>query len=199
MSYHPLVAVYGSARIEPNDARFDAAHAIGAALAGAGLTVATGGYQGVMAAVSRGAHEAGGEVLGYTVSAWDGLPANQWVTREVDSPDLFERLRLFAKADLMIALDGGIGTLTEIAVSWNLLQVGSTAQPLLMIGDEWVEFVDFVAKRLVVDGRDLALVRTLPSGTSPSVVVAEARALIGRHLGLGGPWETGRAVTEPAG
>lgn len=192
MTYRPIVAVYGSARIEATDSRYASARAIGAALAGAGLVVATGGYEGVMGAVSRGAHEEGGEVIGYTVSAWDGLPANQWVTRVVDSPDLFERLRLFAKADLMIALDGGIGTLTEIAVSWNLLQVGSTAQPLLMVGDEWVDLVAFVERRLVVDARDLALVRTLPSGTSPSAVIAEARALIGRHLGLGGPWESAR-------
>ncbi|RLT25024.1 MAG: hypothetical protein DWI45_01990 [Chloroflexi bacterium] len=192
MTHHPIVAVYGSARIGTDDPRFAAARALGGALAQAGLTVATGGYQGVMAAISRGAHDAGGEVIGYTVSSWDGLPANEWVTREVDSADLFERLRLFSKADLMIALDGGIGTLTEVAVSWNLLQVGSSAQPLLMVGDEWAELVDFVARRLVVAPEDLALVRTLPSGTSPSTIVAEARALIGRRLGLGGPWESAR-------
>ncbi len=192
MTHHPIVAVYGSARIGTDDPRFAAARALGGALAQAGLTVATGGYQGVMAAISRGAHDAGGEVIGYTVSSWDGLPANEWVTREVDSADLFERLRLFSKADLMIALDGGIGTLTEVAVSWNLLQVGSSAQPLLMVGDEWAELVDFVARRLVVAPEDLALVRTLPSGSSPSTIVAEARALIGRRLGLGGPWESAR-------
>ena len=192
MTHHPIVAVYGSARIGTDDPRFAAARALGGALAQAGLTVATGGYQGVMAAISRGAHDAGGEVIGYTVSSWDGLPANEWVTRKVDSVDLFERLRLFSKADLMIALDGGIGTLTEVAVSWNLLQVGSSAQPLLMVGDEWAELVDFVARRLVVAPEDLALVRTLPSGTSPSTIVAEARALIGRRLGLGGPWESAR-------
>lgn len=192
MTHHPIVAVYGSARIGTDDPRFAAARALGGALAQAGLTVATGGYQGVMAAISRGAHDAGGEVIGYTVSSWDGLPANEWVTREVDSADLFERLRLLSKADLMIALDGGIGTLTEVAVSWNLLQVGSSAQPLLMVGDEWAELVDFVARRLVVAPEDLALVRTLPSGTSPSTIVAEARALIGRRLGLGGPWESAR-------
>ena len=192
MTHHPIVAVYGSARIGTDDPRFAAARALGGALAQAGLTVATGGYQGVMAAISRGAHDAGGEVIGYTVSSWDGLPANEWVTRKVDSADLFERLRLFSKADLMIALDGGIGTLTEVAVSWNLLQVGSSAQPLLMVGDEWAELVDFVARRLVVAPVDLVLVRTLPSGTSPSTIVAEARALIGRRLGLGGPWESAR-------
>jgi uncharacterized protein (TIGR00730 family) len=192
VTHHPIVAVYGSARIGTDDPRFAAARALGGALAQAGLTVATGGYQGVMAAISRGAHDAGGEVIGYTVSSWDGLPANEWVTREVDSADLFERLRLFSKADLMIALDGGIGTLTEVAVSWNLLQVGSSAQPLLMVGDEWAELVDFVARRLVVAPEDLALVRTLPSGSSPSTIVAEARALIGRRLGLGGPWESAR-------
>ena len=52
MTNHPIVAVYGSARIGTDDPRFAAARALGGALAQAGLTVATGGYQGVMAAIS---------------------------------------------------------------------------------------------------------------------------------------------------
>ena len=46
----------------------------------AGYTVATGGYEGIMGAASRGARSKGGDVLGYTVTSWDGLPANEAVT-----------------------------------------------------------------------------------------------------------------------
>lgn len=197
MTERLIVGVYGSARLPENDPRWVAAFELGAALAEAGYTVATGGYEGVMGAASRGARSKGGEVLGYTVTSWDGLPANEAVTRRIDSADLFDRLRLFSEADLLIALDGGIGTLAEITVAWNLLQV-SDARPLLLVGDAWVELVDFVRRRLVVGPADLAVVRVLPSGTPTGTVLAEARRLMGARLGLGAPWEATHGATSPA-
>lgn len=197
MTERHIVGVYGSARLPESDPRWVAAFELGAALAEAGYTVATGGYEGVMGAASRGAKSKGGEVLGYTVTSWDGLEANEAVTRRVDSADLFDRLRLFSEADLLIALDGGIGTLAEITVAWNLLQV-SDARPLLLVGDAWVELVDFVRRRLVVGSEDLAVVHVLPSGTPTGTVLAEARRLMGARLGLGAPWEATRSATSPA-
>ncbi len=191
-----IVGVYGSARLPESDPRWVAAFNLGAALAEAGYTVATGGYEGIMGAASRGAKSKGGEVLGYTVTSWDGLEANEAVTRRIDSADLFDRLRLFSEADLLIALDGGIGTLAEIAVAWNLLQV-SDARPLLLVGDAWVELVDLVRRRLVVGPEDLAVVRVLPSGTPASIVLGEARLLMGARLGLGAPWEASHAAPSP--
>lgn len=188
MTEQLIVGIYGSARLPESDPRWAAAFALGAALAEAGFTIATGGYEGIMGAASRGARSKGGEVLGYTVTSWDGLPANEAVTQRIDSADLFERLRRFSSADLLIGLDGGIGTLAEIAVAWNLLQV-SDARPLLLVGDPWIELVDLVRRRLVVGPADLAIVRTLPSGTPASMVVAEARLLMGARLGIGAPWE----------
>jgi len=197
MTKRLIVGVYGSARLPESDPRWVAAFELGAALAEAGYTVATGGYEGVMGAASRGAKSKGGEVLGYTVTSWDSLEANEAVTRRIDSADLFDRLRLFSEADLLIALDGGIGTLAEIAVAWNLLQV-SDAQPLLLVGDAWVELVDLVRRRLVVGPADLAVVRVLPSGTPASAVLAEARLLMGARLGLGAPWEASHPAPSPA-
>ncbi len=197
MTERLIVGVYGSARLPESDPRWVAAFELGAALAETGYTVATGGYEGVMGAASRGARSKGGEVLGYTVTSWDGLPANEAVTRRIDSADLFDRLRLFSEADLLIALDGGIGTLAEITVAWNLLQV-SDARPLLLVGDAWVELVDFVRRRLVVGPADLAVVRVLPSGTPTGTVLAEARRLMGARLGLGAPWEATRGATSPS-
>lgn len=197
MTERLIVGVYGSARLPESDPRWVAAFELGAALAEAGYTVATGGYEGVMGAASRGAKSKGGEVLGYTVTSWDGLEANEAVTRRVDSADLFDRLRLFSEADLLIALDGGIGTLAEITVAWNLLQV-SDARPLLLVGDAWVELVDFVRRRLVVGPADLAVVRVLPSGTPTGTVLAEARRLMGARLGLGAPWEATHGATSPS-
>ena len=197
MTERLVVGVYGSARLTADDPRWVAAFNLGAALAEAGFTVATGGYEGIMGAASRGAKSKGGEVLGYTVTAWDGLPANDAVTRRVDSADLFDRLRLFSEADLLIGLDGGIGTLAEVAVAWNLLQV-SDARPLLLVGDAWAELVDLVRRRFVVGPADLEVVHVLPSGTPASMVLAEARLLMGARIGIGAPYEATRGASAPA-
>jgi uncharacterized protein (TIGR00730 family) len=186
----PIVGVYGSARLPESDEHYQYAVAVGRALAGEGFIVATGGYAGVMEAVSKGAREVGGEVIGYTVTSWDGLPANRYVTENLDSKDLFERLRKFSEVDLLIALDGGLGTLAEVVVSWNLLQVGSDARPLLMVGEQWQALHDYVRKTLIVGEADLDVVRILPEGSSPTLVASTACELVGQRLGLGGPWES---------
>ena len=186
----PIVGVYGSARLPDTDEHYQYAVAVGRALAGEGFIVATGGYAGVMEAVSKGARDVGGEVIGYTVTSWDGLPANRYVTQQQDSADLFERLRKFSEVDLLIALDGGLGTLAEVVVSWNLLQVGSDARPLLMVGEQWQALHDYVRKTLIVGEADLDVVRILPEGSSPTLVASTACELVGQRLGLGGPWES---------
>ena len=186
----PIVGVYGSARLPETDEHYQYAVAVGRALAGEGFIVATGGYAGVMEAVSKGARDVGGEVIGYTVTSWDGLPANRYVTEEQDSKDLFGRLRKFSEVDLLIALDGGLGTLAEVVVSWNLLQVGSDARPLLMVGEQWQALHDYVRKTLIVGEADLDVVRILPEGSSAKLVAATACELVGQRLGLGGPWES---------
>jgi uncharacterized protein (TIGR00730 family) len=194
----PIVGVYGSARLPETDERYQYAVAVGRALAGEGFIVATGGYAGVMEAVSKGARDVGGEVIGYTVTSWDGLPANRYVTEELDSKDLFERLRKFSEVDLLIALDGGLGTLAEVVVSWNLLQVGSDARPLLMVGEQWQALHDYVRKTLIVGEADLNVVRILPEGTSAELIAATACELVGQRLGLGGPWESLARPTDDA-
>lgn len=186
----PIVGVYGSARLPETDEHYQYAVNVGRALAGEGFIVATGGYAGVMEAVSKGARDVGGEVIGYTVTSWDGLPANRYVTEEQDSKDLFERLRKFSEVDLLIALDGGLGTLAEVVVSWNLLQVGSDARPLLMVGEQWQALHDYVRTTLIVGEADLDVVRILPEGSSAELVAATACELVGQRLGLGGPWES---------
>lgn len=183
----PLIAVYGSARISANDPRYTAAEALGGALANAGFRVATGGYTGIMEAVSRGAHAVGGTVLGLTVTSWDGAPANRWVSEQIDSRDLFDRLRHFSHADLGIAVEGGVGTLVEVATAWNLLQVGPDPRPLLLVGDAWGEMVDLIARRFVVGPADLALIEVLPSAAPPSAIIAAVLRLLGTRAGSAAP------------
>jgi uncharacterized protein (TIGR00725 family) len=106
--------------------------------------VATGGYTGVMEGASRGAAEAGGHVIGVTcgmIETWKGLRANAWVHEVKRFETLRERLNhLVEFCDAAIALPGGIGTLSEVALTWSLLQTGEIkAKPLVVVGRVWTE------------------------------------------------------------
>lgn len=137
-----IVSIFGGSAPKPGTPAYEEARALGAALARAGWTVATGGYTGVMEAASRGACEAGGHVIGVTCSLieeWKGLRANEWVIEEKRFATLRERLgHLVEFCDAAVALPGGIGTLSEVALTWSLLQTGEIKRkPLITVGLLW--------------------------------------------------------------
>ena len=141
------ISVFGSSAPRPGDETYDLARAVGRLLAEAGFAVATGGYAGTMEAVSRGAAEAGGHVIGVGAQRIEqfrpgGL--NEWVVEEVQYETLQERvLHLVRNNDGMIVLPGGIGTLSELALAWSFLQVGEIdARPLVLLGEIWQETMD---------------------------------------------------------
>ncbi len=155
------VTVFGSSRATPDEAAYRDAVRLGRLLAERGYTVCSGGYTGVMEGVSRGAAEAGGTVIGVTVEAWASRQQpNAWVTREVVTPHLFERLRRLVESDAYVALRGGPGTLGEVALAWNLFQTESIPlRPLILVGPEWRQLVRCFEAGLRVESRDLALLQ----------------------------------------
>src|SRR5947208_6069956 len=120
-----MIAVFGSSTVQPDEPAWRLAYDLGRALAEAGADIMTGGYSGVMEACSRGAHEAGGHVIGVTVELFEKRgPANRWVKERVHTADLFDRLRqIVERADGFVALPGSLGTLTEVFLTWTLLAV----------------------------------------------------------------------------
>jgi uncharacterized protein (TIGR00730 family) len=134
---------------------------LGRLLAEAGYTVCSGGYAGVMEAVSRGAREAGGTVLGITVEPWSARKQpNSWLSREVATPHLFERLRRLIESDAYVAMPGGLGTLGEVAIAWNLFQTASIPlRPLILVGASWRAFLQSLRAGVRVEAEDLALLR----------------------------------------
>ncbi len=141
-----IVSVFGGSAPRPDSAPYGEAQTLGALLARAGWTVATGGYSGVMEATSRGAAEAGGHVIGVTcelIENWKGLRANPWVTEEKKFSTLRERLyHLVEFCDAAVALPGGIGTLSEVALTWSLMQTGEIKRkPLVVVGQVWSETI----------------------------------------------------------
>jgi hypothetical protein len=141
------VTIFGSSQTRPGDPAYAQALHLGELLGKAGCTVLTGGYIGTMEAVSRGAAEAGGHVIGVTcedIERWRPVKANAWVQEEWSCPTLLARLeRLIDGCEAALALPGGPGTLTEIALTWNLLLTKSiTPRPLILIGPGWQNTFD---------------------------------------------------------
>ena len=143
-SDRPLIAAFGSSAVQPGDPAYHLAHDLGREIARAGATVMTGGYNGTMEACSKGAHEAGGHVIGVTVELFEARgPVNAWVKERVHTPDLYERLRyLVDRADGFIVLPGSIGTLNELFLTWTLVATGGRhAAPIVLLGSHWRDFV----------------------------------------------------------
>ena len=111
----PVVAVVGTG--EPDDQLERLAEAVGAGLAVAGVTVVCGGLGGVMAAACRGAKGQGGRTVGILPGA-DPAAANAWVDLAIPTGLGEARNALVARAaEVVIAIGGGYGTLSEIALA----------------------------------------------------------------------------------
>lgn len=156
--------MFGSSRLRPDDPEYVAAERLGRLLGEAGWTVATGGHDGAMAAVSRGAHGAHAHVIGVTLPTADGhRRPNDWVAEERPAQNLFARLEMLIDADAWVAVAGGVGTLAEIAVAWNLMQNAHVpSRPLILVGERWRRVLDVLRAELVVDPADLVMVTVAP-------------------------------------
>jgi uncharacterized protein (TIGR00730 family) len=141
------VSVFGGAQPREGEAAYTEALELGRLLAERGHTVLTGGYIGTMEAVSRGAHEAGGHVIGVTceeIERWRPIGANKWVKEELKKVTLIDRLHtLIHESEAALALPGGAGTLAEVSMMWNLMTVESLhRRPLVLIGRGWQSTFD---------------------------------------------------------
>lgn len=131
----PVIAVFGSSGITQESEAAHIAERAGHLLATAGFVVCNGGYMGAMEACSRGAFATGGKIIGVTCEAFRDRSPNPYLTEEISTPDLNERIATLMRiSDGYIVLDGMIGTLAELFLAWNLVYMGDT-KPLLVVGE----------------------------------------------------------------
>ena len=146
-SLGPAVTVFGSARIAEDHPVYEQARELGRLLAREGFAVITGGGPGVMAAVNRGAYEAGGFSVGLNIE----LPHEQWLNPYVDLGIefryFFVRKTMFVKyADGFVIFPGGFGTLDELFEALTLIQTGKIQHfPVYLVGREyWAGLLDWL-------------------------------------------------------
>jgi len=141
-----IITIFGTGRAQPGDSAYELAEEAGKLLAQAGFTIANGGYGGTMTAASKGAAEAGGEIIGVTCSAFKGK-ANKYITREITTKSLDERLDTLIKlGQSFIVLPGGTGTLLELAKVWELKNKGflEPDKPIILVGGFWKPLIELL-------------------------------------------------------
>ncbi|MBK8134510.1 MAG: LOG family protein [Anaerolineae bacterium] len=144
------VAVFGSALPTPDSPIYQTSREIGRLLGEAGYAVMTGGYNGLMAAASQGAHEAGAKVIGATCLSLErqrGSKPNPWVTEIIARESLRDRLMVLVDVpDAYVLMPGGLGTLNELVFASESMRSGDiTRRPLVCYGDFWRPIVEMVA------------------------------------------------------
>ena len=143
----PAVTVFGSARTKPDDPYYAMGRSLGAALARRGFAVITGGGPGMMEAVNRGAHEAGGLSVGCNIELPHEQQLNPYVDLGVEFRYFFVRKNMFVKyARGFVIFPGGLGTLDELFESLTLAQTGKIEHfPIVLFGSKyWNGLLDWM-------------------------------------------------------
>ena len=154
--------VFGSSRVADDGLFARQAAAVGRILAQRGITVVSGGYDGVMGAASRGAAEAGGQAVGVLTPTFSERSPNPHLSEIWTEPDYLARLStLCRQADGFVALGGALGTLSEWTTVWCLASIGATKGPLFLFEDPWRPLVDAIATLDELDPRQLERLRWL--------------------------------------
>ncbi|CAA6821779.1 MAG: Unknown protein [uncultured Aureispira sp.] len=117
------VSVIGPNKSACTDEIYSLGIQLGQALAQRDLTIITGGMEGFMEAVFKGAHRYENYRKGSTIGILPFLEkerANPYCDVIIPSGIGFARNQLVVSAgDLLIAVGGGAGTLSEIAFAWQ--------------------------------------------------------------------------------
>ena len=149
------VSIFGSARTKPHTEEYALAERIGAALAGAGYPVITGGGPGIMEAANRGAVSAGGVSIGLGIELPFEQSLNDYVDIGIEFRYFFVRKTMFVKySQAFVVLPGGFGTLDELFEAITLVQTRKiTRFPIVLVGTAfWSGLLDWIKDQMLTAG-----------------------------------------------
>ncbi len=154
------VTVFGSSIPKESDEEYKVAFKLGEIFAKAGLNVCSGGYQGIMDAVSKGCSQNGGEAIGVTLDIYNSIPS-KFLTKEIKCKTLFERLtNLIQTGDAFVVLQGGTGTLVELAIIWEFINKNMIVEkPIAVHGTMWNTITELMEMQIARENRKTGLVK----------------------------------------
>ncbi|MGD8305216.1 MAG: LOG family protein [Ignavibacteria bacterium] len=159
------ITVFGSSKPTESDGQYKFAYNLGCRLAQNGFNVCTGGFYGIMEAVSKGAVENGAEAIGITVNHWSSGKPNRFISKEIKCKTLFERIeKLIETGDAFIVLQGGTGTLLELASVWELINKDLiTYHPVICHSSMWQGIVSIMNIQMKYENRGTEIVKVVDS------------------------------------
>jgi uncharacterized protein (TIGR00730 family) len=147
------VTIFGSARARPGTIAYEETKRVSKALAEMGCDIITGGGPGLMQAANEGVKLAGdgAHSVGIRVDLPFEQEVNPFVELAFEHKTFFTRLHHFVLAsDAFIVAPGGIGTVLETTMIWQLLQVQHLdATPLILVGRMWPGFVEWARTQML--------------------------------------------------
>ena len=149
------IAIFGSARAQPGSFAYEEVKRVATAFASMGCDIVTGGGPGLMQAANEGANVAGAAgSVGIRVELPFEQDVNPFVVQAFEHETFFTRLQHFVIAsDAFVVVPGGIGTVLETLMIWQLLQVRHVDNvPLILVGKMWSGLVEW-AKTSMQDPR----------------------------------------------
>lgn len=167
------VAVYCGSRSPRNPAFEDAAIGLGRFIAEHGMTLVFGGSNvGTMKTLADAALAAGGKVVGVFTTNLPMSLARQGLTELVVTRSLAERKKeMIDRADALVALPGGLGTLDELfdALALRRVKTGGHKKPIgvLNVNGYYDKLFDFVIQTRDMGFSSNAAAQTLLSGRTP--------------------------------
>jgi uncharacterized protein (TIGR00730 family) len=155
------VTIFGSARLKPGTAAYDGVKKLAAELTSMGCDILTGGGPGLMQAANEGAHSVcpgGRHSIGINIALPFEQQVNPFVSEAYGHRTFFSRLHHFMiVSDAFVVVPGGIGSLLEMSLVWQLLQVRQHYNsPLILVGKMWAGLVEWARQAMLVEGSELA-------------------------------------------
>src|SRR6187399_790238 len=156
------VTIFGSARLKPGTPAYEGVKKLASELTGMGCDILTGGGPGLMRAANEGAQSADPKGLSRSVGINIELPfeqeVNPFVTQAFEHRTFFSRLHHFMiMSDAFVVTPGGVGSLLELSLCWQLLQVRHLYNvPLIVVGKMWADLVEWARHAMLVEGNELA-------------------------------------------
>jgi len=190
------VTIFGSARLKPGSFGYEETKRTAAALARMGCDIITGGGPGLMQAANEGAAGAGGRAksVGIRVHLPFEQTSNAFVTETFEHRTFFTRLHQFVlTSDAFVVAPGGIGTVLELVMIWQLLQVRHMQDaPLVLVGKMWPGLVEWAQDSMLSSDPPLASADDLKIPQC-AANADEAIAIIREHHRK---WQRGRSKKQ---